>query len=101
LSFTEYRLGEKRTPFGIIREPRIPVEILSPNGPLPFQFLVDTGADFSFAPRNIAELVEHDWERLPATRMVGAELLGAEVRMGLLPLRIAEVSLSVRTLFID
>jgi hypothetical protein len=63
-------------------------------------FLVDTGAEFAVATRQIAKLAGLQWESLPETRMFGVDLALVSARLGRLPIRIGSVDLSVRCLFV-
>lgn len=66
-----------------------------------FDFLVDTGADVSVAPRRVAQQVGLDWQALPEMTAVGIERGGVVGRLGGLPIRLAGVDFALRCLFLD
>jgi len=66
-----------------------------------YRFLLDTGADFSAAPRSLAEQVGLHWNELPAARVAGVGSSVLDVRVGGLPIRLGDTSLTVRCFFID
>ena len=51
-------------------------------------FLLDTGADFSVAPRRLAQQVGLEWTTLPEAQVVGVEQGSGRARMGPLPIRL-------------
>ena len=97
----EFPLLRKQTSFGPISDPKIPVLVRTLAGQVSYRFLVDTGADFSVAPRLLAEQVGLEWTTLPEIRMVGVEQRGVRARLGQLPIRLGSTELSVRCLFVD
>jgi hypothetical protein len=97
----EFPLAFKDTAFGPISDPRILVEVRTRAGYETFRFLIDTGADFALAPRLLAEEIGLDWPRLPATPIRGVGAGAVPARFGRLPLRIGDVDLTVRCLFVD
>jgi predicted aspartyl protease len=97
----EFPLAYKQTPFGPLSDPRIPLVIRATAGDLTFGFLVDTGADFSVVPRRIADEVGLDWDHLPDATFMGVGNGAARARVGELPLRLGDVEMSVRCLFMD
>jgi predicted aspartyl protease len=98
---TEIPLSFKATPLGIISDPRIPVTVATTRGQQTFEFLLDTGADFSLAPRALAEQIGLNWLSLPAARIVGVERTGAIAKVGELPIRIGARALRIRCVFLD
>jgi predicted aspartyl protease len=68
---------------------------------LRFRFLIDTGADFSVAPRRAAQQVGLVWDALPEAQVIGVERGGVIARLGHLPIRIGARHLSIRCLFMD
>lgn len=97
----EFPLLQKQTPFGRISDPRIPVRIHTLAGETTFLFLVDTGADFSLAPRRLAAQIGLDWQSLPAAAVRGVGQGEAQARLGLLPMESGGIDVSVRCLFAD
>jgi predicted aspartyl protease len=97
----EFPLLQKPTPFGLICDPRIPLVVRSPAGDLNYRFLVDTGADISVAPRYIAEMAGLDWNILESATFMGVGSGAMSARVGELALRIADIEVNVRCLFVD
>jgi hypothetical protein len=97
----EFSLGRKQTPFGPISDPKIPVAIKIGAGYVVYRFLIDTGADFSFAPHWLGLQTGAKWDTLPEARVRGVEQSGLTARMGILPIRIGDHELRIRCLFVD
>ena len=97
----EFPLLQKRTPFGLISDPKITVRIKIKGRYRSYRFLLDTGADFALAPRHLAQEIGLRWEALPQTRVIGVEGRGTPARLGRFPLRIGPIELEVRCLFVD
>jgi hypothetical protein len=95
----EFALAFRRTPFGRLSDPQIPVTGRCPGSYLDLRFLIDTGAEFAPAPRELAARAGLVWDALPAIRMVGVEQGSVPVRLGRLPIRIGESELVVRCRF--
>ncbi|MCZ6874557.1 MAG: hypothetical protein O7G88_13685 [bacterium] len=62
---------------------------------------LDTGADFSVAPRRLALQLGLERATLPETHVVGVEQGGVRARLGQLPLRLMSRALTMRCLFVD
>jgi predicted aspartyl protease len=97
----EFPLQQKLTPFGLVSNPTIPVTVRTPTADRIYAFLLDTGADFSVAPRRLARQIGLDWETLPEARVLGVEQGGVRARLGPLPLHLVDIALTVRCLFVD
>lgn len=97
----EFPLLRKLTPLGVISDPKVPLVVHTLVGDITYQFLLDTGADFSLAPRRLAQQVGLNWERLPTAQILGVGAGAMAARVGSLPLRIGDVELSVRCMFVD
>ena len=97
----EFPLAYKPTPFGPVGDPRIPVTLRTRAGDRTFEFVLDTGADFSVAPRGLADLLNINWDTLPSTELVGVGPETLRARLGSLPLRMQGRALSVRCLFVQ
>lgn len=97
----EFPLRHRLTPFGLVSNPTIPVTVRTSATSCTYYFLIDTGADFSVAPRRLAQQIGLDWATLPEVRMVGVEQGGVRARLGHLPIRLERLSLTVRCLFVD
>jgi predicted aspartyl protease len=97
----EWPLRSKLTPFGRVSDPTIPVVVRTPSGDRTYAFLLDTGADFSVAPRRLAQQVGLEWTTLPEAQVVGVEQGGVRARVGQLPIRVGSLTCTVRCLFMD
>lgn len=97
----EFPLRQKRTPFGLVSDPKIPVWVRLSQGERRYSFLLDTGADFSLAPRRLARQLGLEWESLPDTQVVGGEQRGVSARLGPLPVRVGHLDFTVRCFFVD
>jgi hypothetical protein len=97
----EFSLSRRRSPFGLIVDPRILVEVKTLAGYRTREFLVDTGAELSVVPRRLAQQVGQDWDSLPTLVATGIGPESVPARLGVLPIRLGPVELSVRCLFMD
>ena len=70
-------------------------------GYVTYRFLIDTGADFSLAPRRLAQRIGLDWDRLPEGHVSGIERGGLPAHLGLLPVRLGGRGFTIRCLFTD
>ena len=95
----EFPLLTKHTPLGPLNYPKIPVGVRTTAGYRTYRFLIDTGADFSLAPARLALEIGHNWAALAETRVTGVEQGRVRARLGVLPVRIEDVELEVRCLF--
>lgn len=87
--------------FGLISDPKIPLDVRTVAGYVTHRFLIDTGADFSLAPRALAAEVGLQWAALPESRVIGVEQGSVLARLGELPIRVKESELNVRCLFLE
>ena len=97
----EFPLSRRWSPFGPIVDLKIIIEVRTLKGYRGRHFVIDTGADFSVAPRALAQQVGHDWDRLPVVNVSSIAPGYVTTRLGPLPLRIGGVELTVRCLFLD
>ena len=97
----EFPLPQRQTTFGLISDPRIPIPVRTLTGYRPFDFLIDTGADISLAPRRVATLVGLDWTALPDAHVRGVGSDTVQARVGTLSMRMEELELTIRRLFVD
>ena len=97
----EFPLRSKLTAFGRVSDPTIPVTVQTPVGERTYMFLLDTGADFSVAPRRLAQQVGLEWTTLPEAQVVGVEQRGVRARVGQLPMRVGSLTCTVRCLCMD
>jgi predicted aspartyl protease len=84
----EFPLLFKQTIFGLVSDPKVPVLVLTSNGPEERRFLIDTGADVSVAPRRLAEESGLVWSDLPVVDLVGVEQHGVRTKLGQLIVRL-------------
>jgi len=97
----EFPLLRKNTPLGTISDPKIPVGVRTLAGYRTYHFVIDTGADFSVAPKRLARQVGLDWTTLLEAKMTGIEQGGVSARLGSLPISVHGIELTVRCLFVD
>jgi predicted aspartyl protease len=97
----EFPLRSKLTAFGRVSDPTIPIAIQTLVGERTYMFLLDTGADFSVAPRRLAQQVGLEWTTLPEAQVVGVEQGGVRARVGPLPIQIGSLTCTVRCLFME
>lgn len=97
----EFALLLKETPFGLISDPRIPIGLPTSPGLEVIHFRIDTGADFSVAPRRFAEFAGPDWETLPDARIAGVGHGNLPVRIGRLPILVSQRRLTIQCFFVD
>ena len=97
----EFPISRRWSPSGPIVDLKILVEVRTLRGFRGRHFVVDTGADFCTAPRDPAQQVGQDWDRLPVVRVTGIGPGQVRAKLGRLPLRIGGIELSVRCLFLD
>lgn len=99
-SSIEIQLRKVKTHFGLIVDPTIPVEILTPGGFFPFDLLLDTGADATLLPRFMAKVTGINLKGLPREQMFGIEKAeGVRAYRSRITLRIAKRVFSAVTFF--
>ena len=94
----EFPLPEKRTRYGPLPDPKIPVLVRTRDGYRAYRFLLDTGADFSMVPFSMAEDLGIDVSGCPTDHCTGIEGRPLLVYHARIDLRIGEVELSLRCL---
>ena len=96
----EFPLGTKVIHFGRVANPVIPIPVLTGAGYVPFDFLIDTGADCSMIPASIATAdLGTNLKRCPQDVFFGIEGAGVRVYRGWLPIKIGPYPLRVRCVF--
>ena len=96
----EFPLGTKVISLGRVADPVIPVLLRTTKGYLPFDFLIDTGADCSMIPASIAEAeLGVKLSDCPHEIFFGIEGTGIRVYCGWLSLRIGPYPIRVRCVF--
>ena len=96
----DFPVGTKVISLGRVADPVVPLYLLTRHGYLPFDFLVDTGADCSMMPASIAETeLGIDLARCPQDTFFGIEGAGVRVYRGWIALKIGPYPLRVRCVF--
>lgn len=96
----EVPLGTKVIRLGRVANPVIPLLVLTPHGYLPYDFLIDTGADCSVIPASMAEAeLGVNLKRCAHDLFFGIEGSGIHVYRGWLSLKIGPYPLRVRCVF--
>lgn len=95
----EFPLSTKKTSLGTILNPVIPVKILTPKGFVTFQFLLDSGADFTLLPRHVADLVGINLRKSPLAKTFGVEGKGVHVFVSRITIKIGPEVFPIRCFF--
>lgn len=95
----EFPLSDVNTKFGVIPTPLLTIFVLTKFGYQSYQFLFDTGADFTMLPRYMAEDIGVNLQTLPQTRSYGIGDKGIKVYMSNIKIKIATEELKIRCLF--
>ena len=94
-----FPLSDVNTKFGTIPTPLLTISVLTKFGYQSYQFLFDTGADFTMLPRYMAEDIGVNTKTLLQTRSYGIEDRGINVFIGKIKVKFASEELTVRCLF--
>jgi len=97
----EFALVDKRTSIGIVSDAIIPVQVLYEFGYQTLQFILDTGADFSMLPRHMADLMGIDLSECEQGVSYGIEGEGLNVYASRIQIKIGNVELKIRCLFLE
>jgi predicted aspartyl protease len=97
----EFHLRRRQSAFGSIIDPKVLVEVRTLAGYRTRPFLIDTGADLSVVPRRVAPQIGLDWDTLPVLPVTGVGHGQVLAKLGALPIRLGQVELTVRCLFLD
>ncbi|MBI3010904.1 MAG: retroviral-like aspartic protease family protein, partial [Candidatus Omnitrophica bacterium] len=96
----DFPIGTKVISLGRVADPVVPLALLTRRGYLPFDFLVDTGADCSMMPAAIAETeLGIDLGRCSQEIFFGIEGAGVRVYRGWIALKIGPYPFRVRCVF--
>lgn len=95
----EFPILSKITVFGAIPDALIPAVLQTRRGPLPLQFILDTGADFTMLPHHMADLVDVDLKKAPSGWSLGIEGKGIKTWLGHIEMAIGPHLVPLRCLF--
>ena len=96
----DFPIGTKVISLGRVTNPVVPILVRTRSGYVPFDFLVDTGADCSMMPASIAETeLGMSLARVPQETFFGIEGSGLRVYRGWVSLKIGPYPLRVRCVF--
>ena len=95
----EFPVGKKHITLGEVCDPVITVEVLTKGGFLPFEFILDTGADCTVLPKYMAKLTGVDLSSCKQGRTYGVKDEPLKVYIGEITLKISRYKFPVRCLF--
>lgn len=96
----EFPLGTKAISLGRVIDPVIPLLVKTRSGYLPFDFLVDSGADCTMIPASMAQVeLGVELSKCPQDLFFGIEGSGVRVYRGWLPVKIGPYPLRLRCVF--
>lgn len=84
----EFPLSPIKSREGIVPEPIIPVSVRTPEGWKMFDFLVDSGADFSVLPRSFSKEIGVDLSECRVSTTMGVEGSGTKIYHSKIDIRI-------------
>lgn len=97
----EFPLDKKLTTLGEVSDPVIIVDVLTKEGFLPFEFILDTGADCTVLPKHMAELTGIDLSFCKQDRTYGLKNEPLNVYIGNITIRISRYKFPIRCLFTE
>ncbi len=95
----EFSLGEIETEHGRLIDPTVELPVRAAGGYTLFEFLVDSGADYSMLPRRFAELLGVDLSDVPETAVTGVGSSDVATQLGEMTLRVGDTDVTVPCLF--
>ena len=96
----EFPIGTKVISLGRVAEPVVPLSVRTRTGYVPFDFLIDTGADCSMMPAAIAQIeLGVDLAQCTQDTFFGIEGSGLRVFRGWIALKIGPHPVRVRCVF--
>src|SRR5882672_11771987 len=95
-----YPLKLENTSYGPLLTPEIVLELNTVYGWRPFQFILDSGADFTMVPESMAELVGVDLSRCPREHTTGIDERPLPVRVGSITVRLGPEIIPIRCHFL-
>ncbi len=96
---TEFPLDEIETDFGLLVDPTIVLLVRTVEGYRPFEFILDSGADFTMVPRRMAERIGVDLAAARKHRVEGIEGLVVAVEVGHITVQIGGREVELPCLF--
>lgn len=97
----EFPLQRKKTPFGTVSNPLIDIHVMTLFGYIPFQFILDTGADCSKLPKSVSELIGIDLLDCPQTEFYGISGILINVYVSKIQIKIANHPLTIQCIFTE
>ncbi len=95
----EFPLGESETEFGPLVDPTIVLPVKTLKGYRPFEFILDSGADYTMVPRHMAAKVGVDLAAARKLRIKGIEGSGVAAGMAQMTVRIGPHDVELPCLF--
>lgn len=96
----DFPIGTKVISLGRVADPVVPLLMLTRTGYVPFDFLIDTGADCSMIPASIAQTeLGVELAQCPQETFLGIEGSGVHVFRGWITVKIGPHPLRVRCVF--
>lgn len=95
-----YPLSEEFTPYGPLLTPHIRLQVNTIYGWRPYQFLLDTGADFTVVPESLATLIDLDLRRCPQEYTLGIDDRPLPARVGSITISLGDEIVRVRCHFL-
>ena len=95
----EFPLSPIKKKGGLVPEPIIPVGIMTAGGFKLYDFLVDSGADFTLLPRSLAAEIGINLKKCPTSTTMGVEGGGIKIYHSQILIRIGEFQNKIRCTF--
>jgi predicted aspartyl protease len=97
--FVEFPLSPLKRKDGVVPEPIIPIGISTRDGYKLYDFLVDSGADFTLLPRSLADEIGIDLKKCPTSKTLGVEGKGIKIHHSQVRIRIGHLENRIRCAF--
>ncbi|MBI3540908.1 MAG: aspartyl protease family protein [Deltaproteobacteria bacterium] len=98
-STVEFPLSPLKSREGLVAEPIIPVAVSTPEGFKLYDFLVDSGADFSVLPHSLATEIGIDLKRCQTSTTLGVEGRGTKIHHSRIVIKIGPWRGQIRCAF--
>jgi predicted aspartyl protease len=96
---TEFPLDEIETPYGRVVDPTVVLQLKTPDGYRTFNFVVDSGADYTVLPGSFAEELGVDLTEAPRMDLCGVAGIDVPARLADITFRIGDSDVTVPCLF--